>query len=103
VRNHSNLLVSVSDKSSIRGGPGAASGQSGYNRGRSGKDEPKIPIIYTLRNPSALGTVAEGNPESEANGGVELIDASGAKPETHEVIRKGRIEIVAYAKLKQLR
>jgi len=87
IRNHSNLLVSVSDKSTIRGGPGASGGQSGFERRRSGKDEPKIPIIYTLRNSQVLGDIngasAEGNPESQQPDGLELIDASGSKPESH--------------------
>lgn len=99
VRNHSHLLVSVSDKSTLRG---ASNTQSGLERRRSGRDEPKLPIIYTLRNPSALSNgvaAVEGNPES--NGGAEMIDASGAKPNLY--VRKGRIEIVAFAKLKQLR
>ena len=69
----------MADKSSVRGGPG-------LNRARSGKDEPKIPIIYTLRNPSALGKVAQDNPEP-ANGAIDMIDASGAKGDENDSIR----------------
>lgn len=92
MKDRSTLLVSVSDKP-----VGGSSTQSGLERKKSAKDEPKVPIIYTVRNPVS---VPKKSDQPATDSAVEMIDASGAK---EEGLHQGRVELSASTKLKVLR